>query len=42
MGASLNVIIDGGALALGTWQGIYFAEFDGPRSREVWIKIQKG
>jgi secondary thiamine-phosphate synthase enzyme len=39
MGASLNVIIQGGALALGTWQGIYFCEADGPRTREVWIKI---
>ncbi len=39
LGASLNIIIEGGALQLGTWQGIYFAEFDGPRSREVWIKI---
>lgn len=38
MGASINVIIQGGALSLGTWQGIYFVEFDGPRTREVWIK----
>ncbi len=39
LGASINVIINGGALCLGTWQGIYFAEFDGPRSREVWIEL---
>lgn len=39
MGASINVIIEGGALSLGTWQGIYFCEADGPRTREVWIKI---
>jgi len=38
-GSSLNVIIEEGALALGTWQGIYFCEFDGPRHRQVYVKI---
>jgi secondary thiamine-phosphate synthase enzyme len=38
-GSSLNVIIEAGRLALGTWQGIYLCESDGPRSREVWVKI---
>ncbi len=38
-GSSLTVFIEDGRLALGTWQGIYFAECDGPRSREVWVKI---
>lgn len=38
-GSSLNVIIEEGNLALGTWQGIYFCEFDGPRSRSVYVKI---
>ncbi|OGG04649.1 MAG: hypothetical protein A3F83_00845 [Candidatus Glassbacteria bacterium RIFCSPLOWO2_12_FULL_58_11] len=38
-GCSLNVIIEKGSLRLGTWQGIYFAEFDGPRSRKVWISF---
>lgn len=38
-GTSLSVFIENGALALGTWQGIYFCEGDGPREREVWIKI---
>ncbi len=38
-GASLTIFIAGGQLALGTWQGIYFCEGDGPRSREVWIKV---
>ncbi|MCP4649496.1 MAG: YjbQ family protein [PVC group bacterium] len=38
-GFSETVVIEKGALQLGTWQGIYFAEFDGPRNREVWIKI---
>lgn len=39
---SLTVIIEGGRLQLGTWQGIYFAEFDGPRTRRIWVKIIKG
>jgi len=39
LGSSLNVIIEDGLLQLGTWQGIYFCESDGPRSREIWIKI---
>ncbi len=38
-GPSLSIIIDQGRIMLGTWQGIYFCEFDGPRSRGVWIKI---
>lgn len=42
MGFSQNIIIDAGKLQLGTWQGIYFCEFDGPRSRKVFIKIIKG
>ena len=37
MGSSARVIVEGGALRLGTWQAVYFCEFDGPRSREVWI-----
>lgn len=39
MGSSLSVIIDTGRLALGTWQGICFCEFDGPRQRRVLIEI---
>lgn len=42
LGSSLDIIIDKGKLVLGTWQGIYFCEFDGPRSREVYVKISKG
>ncbi len=38
-GASLNIFIESGELVLGTWQGIYFCEGDGPRTREVWVKI---
>jgi secondary thiamine-phosphate synthase enzyme len=41
VGASLSVIIENGRLALGTWQGIYFCEFDGPRHRQLWVKILK-
>ncbi len=39
LGCSLTIFIAGGQLAFGTWQGIYFCEGDGPRSREVWVKI---
>ena len=38
-GSSLNIFIEDGRLSLGTWQGVYFCEGDGPRSREAWIKI---
>jgi len=37
MGSSVRVIVVGGVLQLGTWQSIYFCEFDGPRNRKVWI-----
>lgn len=39
MGSSISVIIEKGQLKLGTWQGICFCEFDGPRTRKVWIKL---
>ena len=39
IGSSVTVIIKNSRLALGTWQGIYFCEFDGPRSRKIWIKL---
>lgn len=42
MGFTQNIIIESGNLALGTWQGIYFCEFDGPRARKVFVKIIKG
>ena len=38
MGSSAQVIVENGRLCLGTWQSIYFCEFDGPRSRRVWLK----
>jgi secondary thiamine-phosphate synthase enzyme len=39
VGSSVSVPISSGKLALGTWQGIYFCEFDGPRHREVFVQI---
>ncbi|MCZ7593065.1 MAG: secondary thiamine-phosphate synthase enzyme YjbQ [Kiritimatiellae bacterium] len=36
-GSSARVLVEDGNLQLGTWQGIFFCEFDGPRTREVWI-----
>ncbi|MDR3269937.1 MAG: secondary thiamine-phosphate synthase enzyme YjbQ [Peptococcaceae bacterium] len=39
IGSSVTVIIEGGKLVLGTWQGIYFCEFDPPRSRKFYVKI---
>ncbi len=39
VGCSVAVIIENGQLKLGTWQGICFCEFDGPRTRKVWVKI---
>jgi secondary thiamine-phosphate synthase enzyme len=42
VGASLCVLIAGGKLVLGTWQGIYLAEFDGPRRRQVLVKTIPG
>lgn len=39
VGNSVTVMVDDGALVLGRWQGIQFCEFDGPRTRELWIKI---
>lgn len=41
VGASQTVIITNNELLLGTWQGIYFCEFDGPRTRNYFIKILK-
>ena len=38
-GPSLTVIVSGGRLVLGTWQGVYFCEFDGPRDRTVAVQL---
>ena len=39
IGASEQIIVSGGRLLLGTWQGIYFCEFDGPRSRRFYVQV---
>jgi len=36
---SLTVIVEDGRLVMGTWQTIYFTEFDGPRNRQCWVKM---
>ncbi|MBO3755158.1 MAG: YjbQ family protein, partial [Candidatus Brockarchaeota archaeon] len=41
MGCSLSIPVENGKLVLGTWQGIYFCEFDGPRSRKLYVNIMK-
>ncbi len=38
-GCSETVIVENSRLVLGTWQGVYFCEFDGPRHRKVWLKF---
>lgn len=38
MGSSVRVIVADDRLQLGTWQSIYFCEFDGPRTRKVWVE----
>tara|TARA_B100000315_G_C14219214_1_gene425654 strand:- start:32 stop:421 length:390 start_codon:yes stop_codon:yes gene_type:complete len=40
LGCSLNIIVEGASLVLGTWQGIYFCEFDGPRNRKIHIQVK--
>lgn len=42
VGSSVALPIEGGRLALGTWQGVFFCEFDGPRRREVWVQVLPG
>ncbi len=42
MGSSVTVPVEAGRLALGTWQGIYFAEFDGPRRRHFMVQPLSG
>ncbi|MCL2108531.1 MAG: secondary thiamine-phosphate synthase enzyme YjbQ [Oscillospiraceae bacterium] len=41
MGSSATVIIEGGKPLLGTWQGVYFCEFDPPRSRKFYVKVMR-
>jgi secondary thiamine-phosphate synthase enzyme len=37
MGNSVSILIENGQIILGTWQKIFFAEFDGPRRRKIWV-----
>ena len=39
LGTSEALLIEGGSLVLGTWQGVFFCEFDGPRNRSLLVKI---
>ena len=38
VGSSVLIAVEDGVVALGTWQSIFFCEFDGPRSRKVWLQ----
>ena len=42
VGASELVAVENGSLVLGTWQGIFFCEFDGPRNRKIHVRILQG
>ncbi|KHF39612.1 secondary thiamine-phosphate synthase enzyme YjbQ [Halalkalibacter okhensis] len=42
VGHSQTIVISRGRLVLGTWQGVYFCEFDGPRHRKVFLKVLEG
>ena len=42
IGVSKAVIVEEGRLALGTWQAIFYCEFDGPRERRVYVKVMAG
>lgn len=39
MGSSITVLVEHGRLKLGTWQGLYLCEFDGPRTRTIYVKV---
>ena len=39
MGFSVTLVVEDGCLLLGTWQGLYLTEFDGPRSRQILVKV---
>lgn len=42
VGSSVRIILQNSRLVLGTWQGIFFCEFDGPRNRKVYVQITAG
>ena len=39
LGSSVTIPVEGGRLRLGTWQGVFFVELDGPRGRGVWVSV---
>ncbi len=39
VGSSVTLLVEGGRLRLGKWQGVFFCEFDGPRSRQAWVQF---
>ncbi len=39
VGSSVSLIVESGRLQLGTWQGVFICEFDGPRTRKVWVQV---
>ncbi len=41
VGSSQTIFVEKGELQLGRWQGIFFCEFDGPRQREVWVRVSE-
>ena len=41
-GPSVTLIVENGRPLLGRWQGVYLCEWDGPRAREVWVKVVTG
>jgi secondary thiamine-phosphate synthase enzyme len=41
LGCGVTLPVEEGELALGTWQGIFFVELDGPRRREVWLRCAR-
>jgi secondary thiamine-phosphate synthase enzyme len=42
VGSSSSILVEGGELVLGTWQGVYLCEFDGPRTRRVLVRVLRG
>jgi len=42
VGPDLTLLVENGRLQLGTWQGVFFCEFDGPRTRKVWARWLPG
>jgi secondary thiamine-phosphate synthase enzyme len=41
VGASQVIFVEGGKLVLGRWQGIFFCEFDGPRERKIFVRVEE-